>query len=1044
MKLATAGRGVLTSLVVLLCLMLTPVVSAQERTGEVQGSVLDTQGAAIPGVVVTLEGPALPRGMQTVSDTQGRYRFLSVPVGTHTLTFTLTGFATHKKKVEVMLGSQITENAKMGVGQVTEVIEVTGSALSIDPSSSRSATNVTADQIENLAKVGRGFNNLLTLAPGVFLEPKNGTGGVGGVQVSGSSGSENGFYIDGTEVSDLRRGSLRDGNNIPLEFVQELQIKTGGYEAEYGGATGGVVNVATKSGTNAFHGSFGAQYTGSGLNQGDRGFYQRSPLNADASDFFQPKEDDYRIWSPSFTIGGPILKDRLHFFGAYSPDMEHTTRNIAYASGARTFEQDRDRHYSLARLDFTPSSKLQINVSHIWSPAKRNGSLPNRDIRIAAPSNDQSIQGGYLPAQQLATGLTYTPKSNFVISARYGYKYQNDKDGNYGLSQSPFITYNTSSSAVPLPVPTPGGAGFSNVSSTINNQFDITTRHNGYFDMTYVATLGGQQHAFKAGYAINRVGNQTLNDYTNGRFTVNWGEAYSRGSITGQRGTYGYYTWEDGVKNTGAVTSRNQGFFIQDTWHAGNKLTLNLGVRFENEFLPPYKAQVNGIKVANPVSYGWGDKIAPRLGAAWDIKGDGRWKASANFGIYYDVLKYELARGSFGSDFWFSHIYRLNDPNVLNLSKANPGALGPEIINFDNRSLPINAAGELEGIDPAIKPYKGNEISVALDHQFSASMVGSVRYTRRRLLAAIEDIGVLDATDSEVYLIGNPGFGQTRDKSSVYGGTTPNGTFLVPDAIRQYDAVELRAQGRRGKFNYLASYTWSRLFGNYSGGANSDESGRQDPGVSRAFDLPYYYFDQSGDQTPKEGSLATDRPHALKLFAYYGFKSGLGSTNIGVNQVVLSGTPDTTSVIYLSAPTLPYGRADLGRTPKYLQTDLTLTHSFNLTKTMNLRFSANVRNLFDQDTVISRVTQLNRAGAISAARLPVSQFFKGYNVNNFVNPANTPGNPQYNPIYGQAGASYRAGGGPGTTLSSAFSARNANFGGYQDFRTLRLGMTLTF
>jgi hypothetical protein len=359
--------------------------------------------------------------------------------------------------------------------------------------------------------------------------------------------------------------------------------------------------------------------------------------------------------------------------------------------------------------------------------------------------------------------------------------------------------------------------------------------------------------------------------------------------------------------------------------------------------------------------------------------------------------------------------------------------------------LPINAAGELEGIDPDIKPYKGNEMSVALDHQFSSNVVGSVRYTRRRLLAAIEAIGVLDANDSEVYLIGNPGFGETRDKSSVYGGTTPNGTPLVPEATRKYDAVELRLQGRRGGFNYLASYTWSRLFGNYSGGANSDESGRQDPGVSRAFDLPYYYFDQSGDQTPKEGALATDRPHAVKLFAYYGFKSGLGNTNIGVNQVVLSGTPDTTSVIYLSAPTLPYGRADMGRTQTYSQTDLTLTHAFNLSKGMNLRFSANVRNLFDQSAVISRDTQLNRSGAISAARLPIAQFFKGYNVNNFVNPQNNTGSGvPYNPIYGQAGASYRNGGGPGPTLGTAFSARNANFGGYQDFRTLRLGMTLTF
>jgi len=1050
MRVTQLGRALLG---LALCLSLGANSFAQERTGEIQGVVSDEQGAAIPGATVLAESKSLVKPAQTVSDGQGRFRFLNLPVGTYVVTVSLAGFTGHKQTLEVKLGSQLSVNPKLKVGAVTEVIEVTGSDLSIEATSSRSATNITSEQIENLAKAGRGFNNLLTMAPGVFLEPKNGTQGVGGVQVGGSSGSENGFYIDGTEVSDLRRGSLRDSNNIPLEFVQEVQVKTGGYEAEFGGATGGVVNVATKSGTNSFHGSLGLQYTGSGLNGQDRGFYQRSVANSNVSEFFQPREDDYSITSPSFSLGGPILRDKLHFFGAYSPDLESSTRINPYTSGTREFEQTRRRHYSLGRLDFTPSSKVQVNASYIWSPSKREGNLPNRDERIAAPSNDQAILGGFLPAQQFSTGITYTPQSNLVVSARYGYKYQNDKDGNYGIPQSPFVTYQTSTSEALLPVVVPGGNGYSNVSSTLQIVEDITTRHNGYFDVTYVANIANQQHTFKAGYAINRVANAVSTDYPNGRYLMYWGRSYSRASINNARGAYGYYIWEDGVRNLGDVSSRNQGLFIQDTWRAGSRLTLNLGVRFENEFLPPYKDEVNGVKVADPVSFGWGDKIAPRLGAAWDIKGDGRWKASASYGVFYDVLKYELARGAFGSDFWVSHVYALNDSDINKLSKENPGALGPVITEFDNRTLPINAAGELEGIDPDIAPYKGDELSAAIDHQFSSKVIGSVRYTRRRLKKAIEDIGVLDAEGSEQYVIGNPGFGQTRDTGSVYGGQTPNGTFLVPEAVRNYDAVEVRGQGQFGNLNFLASYTWSRLHGNYSGGANSDESGRQDPGVSRAYDLPYYYFDESGDQTPKEGPLATDRPHALKVFAYYLFNSKLGTTNIGVNQVFLSGTPDSTSIIYLSAPTFPFGRGDMGRTSSYSQTDLTLSQSFKLTKGTSVRLEANVRNLFDQSAVISRTTQLNQSGAVSAAVLPLSTFFSGYNANDYVNPSNRLPNgantgAPYNPIYGQAGASYRAGGGPviagATNGASAFSARNANFGAYQDFRTIRFGVSLIF
>ncbi len=497
-------------------LLLGGQVLAQERTGEIGGTVVDESGAPVPGATILAESPTVPRPLQTVSDAQGRYRLFNVPVGNYTITTTLPGFRTEKQNVEVRLGSQITLNPKMSIGQVTEVVEVVGGALSIDPTSSRSATNITAEQIDNLAKAGRTFNSLLAMAPGVFLEPKNGNAGVGAVQVAGSSGAENAFYVDGAEVSDLRRGSLRESNAIPFEFVQEIQVKSGGFEAEFGGATGGVINVATRSGTNEFHGSIGASYTGSGLNSPDRPFYQRSPLNANLADFFQPKEDDYSIWAPSATFGGPILKDRVHFFTAYSPDLEHSTRVIPYASGTRTFEQDRKRHFSLARIDVSPSSKLQLNASYLWSPSKRNGTLPNRDIRVAAPSNDQSIQGGFVPAQTATAGLNWTPSSKFVFSARYGYKYQNDKDGNYGVPFAPFTTYQTASAAAGLPVPLPGNNGFNTVSSTLTTLFDVTTRHNVYLDATYVAGA----HTLKAGYALNRVGNEVSIDYPDGRFLV--------------------------------------------------------------------------------------------------------------------------------------------------------------------------------------------------------------------------------------------------------------------------------------------------------------------------------------------------------------------------------------------------------------------------------------------------------------------------------------------------------------------------------------------
>ncbi len=1025
-----------------ICFLLSLQLMSQESTGTILGTVNDSSGAAVPDAKVVLAGARVPKGRETTSDATGNYSFFNVPVGEYYVTVTKEGFQTQRQQgIEVKIGSQVTYNARLAVGQISEVVEVSSTAIAIDTTSSRTSTSISSGTFQNLP-TGRTFNSVLAIAPGVRQEVKGGSAGVGGFSVDGASGSENAFFLDGVEVSDVRRGSLRQQNAIPLEFIQDLNIRSGGFEAEHGGATGGVVNVATKGGSNEFHGQVYYQFTNSKLNAGDRGFWQRAPANADTADFFRPKEDDYSLRYPGYMLSGRIIRDRLFFTQGYSPELESTTRNISFASGKnQTFKQTYKRHYGISRLDANVTQKLQLNSSWIWSPIKRSGSLWNRDGRLAPPTTDQSILGGYVPSQTFSSGATYTVSPNVVLSARYGYRYLNDKDGNYGQPFLPYITYNTSSVGIPgVPSDVQFPNNYVNVGTTLTTEKDITTRHNVYLDGTIIKSIAGQQHTFKAGWALNRLGNDVSTDYTNGRFTINWDNSFSRGSVKDQRGTYGFYTWEDGVRLNSGVSGRNQGFYVQDTWRVMPTLTLNLGVRLENEFLPPYIKEQGGVKVANPVSFDWGSKIAPRIGGAWDVRGDGKWKVAGSFGFFYDVMKYELARGSFGGDYWFSHVYTLDSPNVFSLGRANPGALGKEIISYNNRTVPINAQGELDGIDPNIKPYKSREFSASLEHQLASKLVMSVRYTRKDLLRAIEDIGVLDAEDNEVYLIGNPGFGETRNTASVYGQKTPNGQeFLVPKAVRQYDAVEFRVQGQVGNLYLIPSYTWSRLYGNYSGLANSDESGRSDPGVSRAYDLPYYYFDASGSQKNVFGPLGTDRPHTFKFFGYYDLKSKIGSTLIGVNQVAFSGTPDSTSVIYLSAPTYSYGRGDMGRTPVYTQTDLSVAHTFRVTERAQVKLEAQVRNLFNQAAVISRVTQLNWNGAIT---IDPAAFFAGYNPNDYV--LKGTGSTRYNPIYGLAGASYRAGGPYLSTNSSAFAATFPNFGGYQDFRTFRLGMRFLF
>ncbi len=1037
------------TLVVSLAAALSTVTGfGQESWGRILGTVTDQSGAVVPAAKVVATSPTLPKGLETVSDGLGNYLLPQVPIGTYSVEISKTGFQTVRQtNLEVRLGAQVMYNARLPVGQVAEVVEVTSSSVQLETTSSRTSTNITPNDFQNLAK-GRSFHSILVLAPGVRQEPKAGSAGVGGIQVDGASGSENTYYIDGVEVSDLMSGALRQQNAIPFEMVSEVQVKSGGFEAEYGGATGGVINVATRAGANAFHGEVNFQFTNSRLNAGDRAYWKLLPTNVNIADYFRPKEDDYSIWFPGGSLGGPIVKDRLFFYGSYMPELESTDRIVSYPAGPRTFTQDRKRHYGLGRLDFSPSSKWQINSSYIWSPFKVLGQLVDRDARVPSPANDLSVEGHYIPAETYTATASFSATPSLLFSARYGYKYLNNKAFNYGKAGAPYLYYETASAqATGVPGNVAGPSAFRNVSSTFLTLRDVTTRHNVYVDGSYLKNIAGQQHIFKAGWAINRVGNDVEDDYTNGYFRIFWGEAFSRGSVTNARGTYGYYIWEDGVRHKSKVAGRNQGFYVQDTWRAHSRLTLNLGVRFENEFLPPYKAEVGSIKVANPVAFGWGEKIAPRIGAAWDILGNGTWKLSGSFGLFYDVMKYELARGSFGGDYWFSHVYRLDNPNVLGLGKATPGAAGARVISYDNRTIPINERGELDGIDPDIKPYASREYSVTLEHALASRLTAAVRYSRKDLLKTLEDIGVLDTEDNEVYLIGNPGFGQTRNTKSVYGQKTPNGKeFLVPKAVRQYDGLEFSLRGQVAKVNLFGSYTYSCLYGNYGGLANSDESGRSDPGVSRAFDLPYYYFDASGSQENVFGRLGTDRPHALKLFGSYDVKSKAGTSTIGLSQLALSGSLDSTSVIYLSAPTYPFGRGDMGRTDPYTQTDLFFAHTVKTGERGSIKFEANFQNLFNEASVLSRVSQINRASAITDARLPLSRFFAGYQVSDFVRPGST--TPPYNAIYGLPSGSYRrAGEGPllgDVQLPSAFRVGVPNYGAYQGFRVIRLGLRFIF
>lgn len=998
-----------------------PLAFSQENAGTIGGKVADSNGAAVSGAQVTISGSSLVRPLDVTTNDDGTYLFGKVPVGLYTVTVAQGGFkSSRRENVQVQLGSEVRVDLSLEAGNVSETVTVTGGQDElIDLTSSKTATNINERFIENTPK-GRSFNTILQTAPGVIFDTRAGSsgggvtgtsgnapgGGTGGYSVNGASGSENAFVIDGVEVSNVRNAALGRESAIPFEFVREVQVKSGGFEAEFGGATGGVINVITKSGSDEFHGRGSLSFTNSLLNSRPRGFYQRSPLVASVAEFFIQKEDDYSSIYPGFSLGGPILKERLHFFTSYFPEFTRTERSVPFATGPRTTTNRVTRHFGLARIDYAPTQKIQFNTSYLWTPIRNKGLLTGTDARIAPPSNDLSLGGGYTPASAYTASFTYTPTSSLVLSARYGYKYLNDKGNTYGLPTAVLQLYQRATSGTTyvgpaVPAEFAGAAGKQNVSNTFNVVKDITTRHNVYLDASYVLRIAGQQHVIKGGFAQNRIENVVVDDYPNGRFDFYWGEAVSRGSVQGVRGTYGYYIWVDGIKHDSGANSSNKGFYVQDQWQIHRRVTANFGIRFENEFLPPYTAVVNGVNVANPVAFGWGDKIAPRFGLAVDVLGNGKWKLSGGIGKFVDTLKYELARTSFGGDYWHDRYYRLDNPNINLVSKANPSALGTLILDVDNRTIPINAQGQIEGIDPAIEPMSSREWTISSEHALAANSVLSFRYTNKRLIRGIEDIGILDADENEVYTIGNPGYGATDSTKFL----SPQGEPLVPKAKRNYDAFEVRydkrfTEGFARNLNVFTSYTYSRLYGNWSGLANSDEAGRSQPNVSRAFDLTPGNFDANGKNV--YGLLATDRPHQFKIYGNYLLNTRAGGTTFSLSQVAFSGTPLSSEVTFI-VPVFYNGRGDLGRTPAYTQTDVLLAHRYAVTERVALKFDANITNLFNQASVTAITTRLNRNGSVN---LPTDVFFAGGWAPRLVpgspgailNPA-AGASPAYNPIY---------------------------------------------
>jgi hypothetical protein len=748
---------------------------AQETTAGLQGTVKDTSGAVVAGAHIVVTGTTLVGSKALDSESTGYYRFANLPPGVYTISVTAKGFKTVRREgVNLETGHLPTLDITLEVGAAAEVVEVTSSAPLIDITTNTNQTNVTSDVIQNVPH-GYSFQSMITIAPmaraeplaggsagtgpggtGGFLPGSSGNGSSVGYSVGGAADSESSYLVEGQDTENISGGISQA--NVPFQFIQEVQVKGSGIEAEHGGALGGVINVVMKKGGNGFHGSLFTTYESDQLDGSQNATLRYAPSGTQPPGFdraaqtYQPKRDHFRIAQPGFTVGGPIMRDRLWFFLGFAPEYNSTRRTVNFGSsslaanktlGNQVFTQDNQQYFTTARLDAALSQKIRVFGSWLYQYTRETGA----DLPVADSINGLLNRSVNRPLTQFSHGLGFSaPNATYNVGAdisltpkivsttRFGYFFNNYHDFGWpttGVDVSYTVggqggfancTPQPCTPSVSLPagdLQVPNGAS----SAPYNQAFTEVNANKHYqFDQDVAFFKGGWwgTHNIKAGYQFNRLSN-VIDQHGNMPFAamfVGAGVGYGASTAFGGAqcaalvaewgvcaGQYGYLESSDFStvlrNNAGAVVpavDTNHAFFVQDSWTVGYGLTLNLGLRIEKENLPaPPGIGIAGIRA---ISFSWNDKIEPRLGAAWGTR-NGKLKIFGSYGVTNDVMKLLLAQTSFGAQGWDQCTYAVG-PDASGGFRNSDVTLTPNVLGRACPTAPANVGALFaNGVTPS-------------------------------------------------------------------------------------------------------------------------------------------------------------------------------------------------------------------------------------------------------------------------------------------------------------------------------------------------------
>jgi hypothetical protein len=1000
-------RSFVASIAAVALIAFLPIAQAQDVSkGTVVGVVRDATGAVVTDANVTLSSPFGEK--KTKTNTLGEYTFTSLTPGAdYTVTVEKTGFSVAKAPgVNVSLNQRTTADITLQVGATAQSVEVTaGGTETVDLTSTAVGANI-SDNLYKSVAAGRNISSIINFAPGVTASQG---AGAANPSINGASGLENQYIINGSDVTDAGYGGFGTyspifgalGNGVNFDFIQEVQVKTGGFEAQYGQALGGVVNVITKSGTNNLHGSL-------------YGYFAPREFEATRSNA-NPQlvtKSDYREHVGTYDfgadLGGAIKKDKLFFYGGVNPTF---TRNydIAdpsfanYVLGTQVLKIFTPNY--TGKLNWNINSKHTLEGTVFGDPSNTNAQYwraggPN-SLPVGKPTDDLKVSSLDYGSRTWSGRYTGALTPNWIITADYS-----DRDNH--LTEYPIHNGYQVADNTPVQNGTGGsisygGLGLLQNTDSKNHMFTVSSSH--------IFTLGGG-HSLDYGFQFQDQPYTDFYAYSGPAFVLPTDPLFQASAGQTQYGAVVTRTHASGNKTSTNpndpviyrmtrgnysnpnidVGSRYYSGFLQDSWTIGRHITIKPGIRFEQQ-------QMHGTGLAYVFAHNW----APRIGVVVDPTGSRKSKFFANWGRFYEKIPVDIAIRAFSFETSVIGPFYKDQGlgNQPDLSAANwcgasthPCGTGVGGGTFGFSGSPEDQEIVFGGTGAEYQ----DEVVAGYEKEFGNKFTFSGRFVYRHMRRIIEDISGVNVTQynaglPQQYVISNPSAsldifhnftpctsGPNCDPDTGYNDLNQpilghDGTVDgFPNPSRIYKSMEL-VVGRRfsNGLQFYGSYVLSRLSGNFQGNFRGD-NGQTDPNISSLFDFTNSDGLLSGQYIP--GPLPTDRTHQIKLYGNYTVKN----FNFGLSWQILSGNPITKLLDhpgYLNqgeVPVCPDGtfncspRGAFGRSQWQYPLDLHADYTYKLKEKMNVKFLADMFNVMNKTWVnyVNQFAELsNQPGSVN-------------------------------------------------------------------------------